>query len=92
MRLPDLTRGLPQRIEGQFRRHWAFIPALWNLRFREQLNLGVSLSVSTDIHQHGPAANRDVEAAVAAADSLKQLDVGSYIDSGGNLRHIFDEK
>ena len=45
VRLFDLTRGLPQRIEGQYRRHWGFTPGLWNLYFRERINLGVSLSV-----------------------------------------------
>ena len=33
VKLFDITRGLPQRIEGQFRRHWGFAPALWNLYF-----------------------------------------------------------
>ena len=38
VKLFDLTRGLPQRIEGQYRRHWGFLPGLWNLYFREQVN------------------------------------------------------
>ena len=37
VRLFDITRGLPQRIEGQYRRHWGFTPALWNLYFRERV-------------------------------------------------------
>ena len=36
VQLFDITRGLPQRIEGQYRRHWGFTPALWNLYFRER--------------------------------------------------------
>ena len=28
VKLFDITRGLPQRIEGKFRRHWGFTPAL----------------------------------------------------------------
>ena len=29
--LLDLVRGLPRRCEAQFRRHWPFVPGLWNL-------------------------------------------------------------
>ena len=45
VKLFDLTRSLPQRIEAQFRRHWGFVPALWNLYFRDRVNLGASLSI-----------------------------------------------
>jgi hypothetical protein len=31
VKLYDVTRGLPRRIEAQYRRHWAFVPGLWNL-------------------------------------------------------------
>ena len=34
VKLFGITRGLPQRIEGQCRRHWGFAPALWNLYFQ----------------------------------------------------------
>ena len=44
VKLFDLVRGLPQRVEAQFRRHWSFTPGLYNLYFREQVNLGISLS------------------------------------------------
>ena len=30
VKLFDIARGLPQRIEGQYRRHWSFTLALWN--------------------------------------------------------------
>ena len=36
--LADLVRGLPRRIEGQIKRHWTFVPLLWNLYFRERVN------------------------------------------------------
>ena len=36
VRIFDITRGLSQRIEGQYRRHWGFIPGLWNLYFRQE--------------------------------------------------------
>ena len=58
VRLFDLTRGLPQRIEIQFRRHWGFTPALWDLYFRERANLGGSLSVSTLTAGHRKQGNR----------------------------------
>ena len=43
VKLFDITRGLPQRVEAQYRRHWSFAPGLWSLYFREQINLGASL-------------------------------------------------
>ena len=52
VKLSDITRGLPQRIEGQFRRTWAFAPALWNLYFRERVNLGAGLSVKQGQKMH----------------------------------------
>ena len=47
VKLYDLARGMPRRIEAQYRRHWNFVPSLWNLYFREQLNLGMSLSATS---------------------------------------------
>eukprot|EP00959_Pyramimonas_sp_CCMP1952_P010605 222310-Pyramimonas_sp.AAC.1 len=55
VRLFDLTRGLPQRIEGQFRRTWGFA-ALWNLYFRERVNLGASLSIKRGERLQGQSA------------------------------------
>ena len=37
VKLFDLVKGLSQRIEGQFRRDWSFVPALWNMYFKERL-------------------------------------------------------
>ena len=37
------VRGLPRRVEAQFRRHWTFVPMLWNLYFRESVNFGKQL-------------------------------------------------
>ena len=65
VRLFDITRGLPQRIEGQYRRHWGFTPALWNLYFRERVNLGISLSVKN--RSVDPASGQVEDAAMAAA-------------------------
>ena len=82
VKLFDITRGLPQRIEGQFRRHWGFAPALWNLYFRDRLNLGGSLRVHRN--QKGLASDESLhtDAAMAAADIYKKLDSGYYLDKG----------
>ena len=29
VKLYDLARGMPRRIEAQYRRHWIFVPSLW---------------------------------------------------------------
>ena len=79
VKLIDLTRGLPQRIEGQFRRSWGFAPALWNLYFRERVNLGASLSIKRgQQHQEKSAEILETDAAMAAADLLQKLEKGSY--------------
>ena len=79
VKLMDITRGLPQRIEGQFRRSWSFAPALWNLYFRERVNLGASLSIKRgQQHQEKSAEILETDAAMAAADLLQKLEKGSY--------------
>ena len=84
----DMTRGLPQLIEGQFRRHWGFAPALWNLYFRTEINLGISLSVKqhAEIKQHAetsaPSESRVEDAAMAAAKLVKMLEHGYYMHVG----------
>ena len=64
VRLFDLTRGLPQRIEGQYRRHWGFAPGLWNLYFREQIKLGLSLSAVSRGKRAEPFVNIEHDAAM----------------------------
>ena len=83
VKLFDITRGLPQRIEGQYRRHWSFTPALWNLYFREPINMGVGLSVkrSADV----ASENCETDAAMAAADLLQKLENGTYMHNGKRL-------
>ena len=76
VQLFDITRGLPQRIEGQYRRHWGFAPALWNLYFRERINLGVGLSVKRVCEVSSPSSSIDTDAATAAADLLVKLEKG----------------
>ena len=82
VKLSDITRGLPQRIEGQFRRHWSFTPALWNLYFRERLNLGIGLSVKRGLANAPADDGIETDAAIAAADLLKKLEYGYYMDRG----------
>ena len=82
MHLFDLTRGLPQRIEGQYRRHWGFAPALWNLYFRECVNLGASLKVKREIKASTPHDTVEQDAAQAAAGLVKILESGSYTVNG----------
>ena len=82
VQLFDITRGLPQRIEGQYRRHWGFTPALWNLYFRERINLGASLSVKRGLDASSPGSSIDTDAATAAQDLLWKLEHGYYLDKG----------
>ena len=89
VKLFDLTRGLPQRIEGQLRRHWGFTPALWNLYFRERVNLGGSLSIKRGQRLQGKSAESvETDAAIAAADLLQKLEKGSYLLPDGRRRKI----
>ena len=99
VQLFDITRGLPQRIEGQYRRHWGFTPALWNLYFRERINLGAGLSVKRGLDVSCPSSTIDTDAATAAQDLLLKLENGYYLDRGkrrkinGDFSKLqFDEK
>ena len=82
VQLFDIARGLPQRIEGQFRRHWGLTPALWNLYFREQINLGASMSLKRNMETRAPNDCLDEDAAMAAAALLRKLENGTYMDRG----------
>ena len=88
VKLYDVTRSLPQRIEGQFRRHWAFLPALWNLYFREQLNTGVSLSTLSRGEAARPCDDREQDAALAAAQIYEALSSGTYKTQTGVRKKI----
>ena len=76
VRLYDLTRGLPRRIEAQYRRHWSFAAGLWNLYFKEQVNLGSGLSAVSRGTASNPQDDVEQDAAVAAADLYKKLQHG----------------
>ena len=80
MILFDLTRGLAQRVEGQLCRHWAFVPALFNLYFREQINTGISLKSVVKADASQPVDIRDEDPALVAADLYQKLATGTYTD------------
>ena len=90
-KLFDVTRGLAQRIEGQYRRHWSFVPGLWNLYFREQINLGISLKAPTAIQQALTAKSVEVDAAIAAAELHKLLIDGTYTDARTGKKQRIDK-
>ena len=84
----ELTRRVSQRVEGQYRRHWGFVPALWNLRLRNEINMGISLKSATHTATEAPAAPVEQDAAVAAANLYVQLTSGVYIDNQGKRRKV----
>ena len=89
VKLFDITRGLPQRIEGQYRRHWGFTPALWNLYFRANVNLGASLTVKRKAMEEKPGTTCiETDAAMAAANLLERLEKGYYVTPQGKRRRI----
>ena len=89
VKLFDLTRGLPQRIEGQFRKHWGFVPALWNLFFRDRVNLGASLSIKRGHRlQEQNTESIEIDAALAASYLLHKLEKGEYTLPDGRRRKI----
>ena len=84
----DLARGMPRRIEGQYRRDWSYVPSLWNLYFREQVNLGVSLAARTKTSSMSTEANVEQDAAMAAAELYEILNSGFYQTQIGKRRKI----
>ena len=88
VRIFDITRSMSQRIEGQFRRNWSFIPGLWNLYFRERVNLGLSLKLGTQSVRDEATKLEEQDAAVAAADLMKKLTNGTFTTVQGKRRKI----
>ena len=86
--LLDLVRGLPRRCEAQFRRHWPFVPGLWNLYFRELVNFGKSLSVRHRPNASKPANSDDEDVARDARRLYEKLERGMYTDEHGACRSI----
>ena len=88
VKLEDMTRGMPRRIEAQFRRHWSYTPSLWNLYFREQVNLGASLGAASHGARSMPQDAVEQDAAMAAADLVKKAASGFYRTQDGRRRSI----
>ncbi len=86
--LADLTRGLPRRVEGQFRRHWFFTPLLWNLYFRDRVQHGRALAMRRMTKAGEPLDVAEEDATLAAARCYQRLHSGTYIGPGGQPRPI----
>ena len=84
VKLFDLARSMPRRIEAQYRRHWSYVPGLWNLYFREQVNLGASLRAVSRGTAAEPQDQTEQDAGVAAADLYEKLHTGYYLTQTGN--------
>ena len=54
------------------------MPAIWNLYFRERVNLGISLSVKNRQLSLGTDEIKEQDAAMAARDLLEKLDHGYW--------------
>lgn len=86
--LSDLVRGLPRQLVGQFRRHWSFIPALWNLFFRQKVHQSGAVRAQAIINPEEPQEDVEEDAASAAAAAYKILHTGSYGTPSGKRRKI----
>ena len=82
--LLDQVRGLPRRVEAQFRRHWAFVPALWNIYFRERVNFSKQLFTREKQQTSGPASRDEDDKARLAGKIYNRLEKGVYEDA----RHV----
>ena len=69
----DITRRSLKRIEGHFQRHWWFVPALWNLCFREHVNFDIRLSVKSQHISLGTDEVKERDAAMATSDLDKKF-------------------
>ena len=88
--LLGLVRGLPRRVEAQFRRHWQFVPGLWNLYFRECVNFSKHLSTrqKKDLKDSTRSEHDEDDKARIAARIYKRLQKGEFEDSSGVKRPI----
>ena len=86
--LEDLVKGLPRRVEAQFRRHWWFTPALWNLYFRERVNFSKHLSLRHKADPSNPTSFDDQDAALSAKRIYHRLETGTFTDAAGKRRPI----
>merc|ERR1711873_352032 len=88
VKLFDITRSLPRRVEAQFRRHWHFVLGLWNLYFRNQVNKGASLGVGARTKPQQPQEQVEQDAAMAASALYHVLQYGVYRAQEGARRPV----
>ena len=90
VKLLDQVRGLPRRVEAQFRRHWALVPALWNLYFHECIHFSKSLSVRQKQNSSDPTSfdDDDDDKARLAGKLYRRLEKGDYEDANNARRPI----
>ena len=69
----DITRRSVMRIEGHFRRHWRFVPALWNLCLREHVSFDIRLSVKSQHISLGTDEAKGRDTAMATSDLDEQF-------------------
>ena len=88
VKLYGITGSLPPQVEAQYRRHWSFVAGLWNLYFKEQVNLGSGLSAVSRGKASKPQNAVEQDAAMAAADLYDKLQSGYYTTQDGTRKKI----
>ena len=86
--LLDQVRGLPRRVEAQFRRHWTFVPGLWNIYFRERVNLSKQLFAREKQKTTDPVCRDEENKARLAEKIYQRIEKGSYEDAQNVRRPI----
>jgi len=81
--LADLVAGLPRRVEAQFRRHWVFVPLLWNLYFHERVQKSRRLALQCVPKAGSPVEDEEEDATLAAARCYQRLQSGTYTSASG---------
>ena len=86
---PQFAAALVRRIEGQFRRDWIFVFAVWSLIFRSVINLSRyifkgRLCDGTTLESEQITAEQYCNASKAITTSL----TGSYLTTDGSLRQV----
>ena len=84
----SFMQGTSRNILGQFRRDWPYLPGVFNLWFRSQVNLGGSLGISSKMQADKGCDAVEEDAAMAASKLYQLLDSGYYHDSRGRRRKI----
>ena len=87
----DLLKGTSQHILGQFRRNWSFLPSVYNLWFRSEINLGANLRVSGKMEADETCVSKGQSAATAAADLYRLLESGYFLNAGGKRRRTSND-